>query len=55
MWKDPIVEEVRKNAEKLAHYAQGDRQRFIEQLRMNQRKSGRKVVSFRDSDSIKTK
>jgi hypothetical protein len=53
MWKDPIVEEIRKNAEKLALPAQGNRQLFIQQLRINQRKSGRKVVSFSAKNSIK--
>ena len=46
MWKDPIVEEIRKNADVLAKPSNGDRRKFIQRLRDNQLKSGRKVVSF---------
>jgi hypothetical protein len=46
MWKDPIVEEVRKSGEKLAKAANFDKRLFVERLRANQRKSRRKVVSF---------
>ena len=52
MWKDPIVEEVRKNAEEIAKLTHGDPKKFIQRLRKNQTKSGRKVVSF--SSRVKT-
>jgi hypothetical protein len=46
MINDPIVEEVRRYAEQLAKEVDYDPKRYIERLRENQRKSGRKVVSF---------
>jgi hypothetical protein len=46
MWKDPIVEEVRKAGEKLAERAGYDIKRFAETLRTEQRTTGHKVVSF---------
>ena len=46
MWRDPIVEETRKNAEKLAASVDYDKNRFIESLRKNQSKSKKRLVSF---------
>ena len=46
MYHDPIGEEVRESGRKFASRVGGDRKRFIEKLRENQRKSTRKVVSF---------
>jgi hypothetical protein len=46
MWKDPIVEEIRKNSEKLAADVDYDKNRFIENLRKNQLKSKKRLVSF---------
>jgi hypothetical protein len=46
MFKDPIVEEVRRSGEKLAAAVGYDRNKFIERLRQNQKNSNRKVVSF---------
>lgn len=46
MWKDPVVEDVRKAGEKLAERAGYDVKRFAEMLRKNQRTAGHKTVSF---------
>lgn len=46
MWKDPVVDEVRKAGEKLAERAGYDTKRFAEMLRADQRTTGHKVVSF---------
>jgi len=46
MWRDPIVEETRKDAEKLAASVDYDKNRFIENLRKNQLKSKKRLVSF---------
>ena len=46
MWKDSIVEEVRKTGNALAKAAGYNRDTFITRLQENQKKSGRKIVSF---------
>jgi hypothetical protein len=46
MYDDPIVEEVRRNAEKIAKEVGYDQDRYIERLRQNQWKSGHKVVDL---------
>ena len=46
MFKDPIIEEVRKSGEKLASSVGYDKKRFIDRLRERQRTSNRAVVSF---------
>jgi hypothetical protein len=45
MWKDPIVEEVRKAGEELARRANYDLHTFLENLRKNEKKQNAKVVS----------
>ena len=49
MWRDPIVEETRRDAEKLAAAVDYNKERFIERLRANQKKTKRKLVSFSKS------
>lgn len=46
MWKDPIVEEVRKAGETLVKAAGYDKDLFFTRLQKNQQKSRRKIVSF---------
>lgn len=46
MFNDPILEEVRRNAEKLAKEVDYDADKYIERLRENQWKSGRKVINL---------
>jgi hypothetical protein len=46
MEKDPIVEEVRKAGARIAEKCKFDADIFISHLRKNQKKSGRKIVSF---------
>ncbi len=46
MWKDPIVEEVRKAGEELARQANYDLHTFCENLRKNEKKHKGKIVSF---------
>lgn len=45
MWKDPIVEEVRKAGEELARRANYDLHTFFENLRKNEKKRKNRVVS----------
>jgi hypothetical protein len=45
MWKDPIVEEVRKAREELARRANYDFHTFFENLRRNEKKRKNRVVS----------
>ena len=45
MWKDPIVEEVRKAGEELARRANYDLHTFFENLRKNEKKRKARVVS----------
>jgi hypothetical protein len=45
MWKDPIVEEVRKAREELARKANYDLHTLFENLRRNEKKRNVKVVS----------
>ncbi len=44
MWKDPIVEELRKNASKLAEEAGNTLHGFCEMIRREQSKYANKVV-----------
>lgn len=44
MYSDPVVNEVRKNGEKLSEECGGDVHRMAERLRIATRKSGRRVV-----------
>ena len=46
MWKDPIVEEVRRNREEYAARFNHDLAAICRDLRERQQKSGRKVVSL---------
>ena len=46
MWKDEIVEEVRRIREKNAAKFNHDIDAIVEDARRRQRKSGRKTVSF---------
>lgn len=46
MWKDPIVEEVREAGARLAKKARYNPDTFLANLRKNQKKSGRRIVSF---------
>ena len=45
MWKDPIVEEVRRVREEHAARFGNDLRAIVEDLRQQQARSGRKVVS----------
>jgi hypothetical protein len=45
MWKDPIVEEIRKAREELARRANYDLHTFFENLRKNEKKRKARVVS----------
>lgn len=46
MWKDPIVEEVRRIRDELAARFNYDIKSIVENARKEQKASGRKVVSF---------
>lgn len=46
MWKDPIVEEVRKAGEELAREANYDLHTFCENLRKKEKQHKGEVVSF---------
>ena len=46
MWKDPIVEEVRRVRDKLAARFDYNIEAIIENARKEQKESGRKTVSF---------
>jgi hypothetical protein len=46
MFDDPIIEEVRLNADKLAKEVDYNADKYIERLRENQWKSGREVVNL---------
>jgi hypothetical protein len=52
MWKDPIVEEVRKAGEELARRANYDLHTFFENLRKNEKKRKARVIS-RVKDEVK--
>ena len=45
MWRDPIVQEVRKAGEELAKKANYDLHTFFQNLRNNEKKRKHKVVS----------
>ncbi|MBC2699336.1 MAG: hypothetical protein HF976_13345 [ANME-2 cluster archaeon] len=45
MWKDPIVQDVRKACEELAKHANYDLHIFFENLRNNEKKRNYKVIS----------
>jgi hypothetical protein len=45
MWKDPIVDEVRKAGEQLAKEAKYDLHTFFENMRRNEKKRKVKIVS----------
>jgi len=45
MWKDPIVQDVRKAGEELAKQANYDLHIFFQNLRNNEKKQNYKVVS----------
>ena len=45
MWRDPIVEEIRKAGEELARRANYDLHTFFENLRKNEKKRNARVVS----------
>jgi hypothetical protein len=45
MWRDPIVQEVRKAGEELAKQANYDLHTFFQNLRNNEKKRKHKVVS----------
>jgi hypothetical protein len=53
MEKDPIVEEVRKAGARIAEKCRFDADVFISHLRRNQKKSGRKIVSFSNRLHVK--
>ena len=46
MFNDPIMEEIRRNAEKLEKEVDYDADKYIERLRENQWESGRKVINL---------
>ena len=46
MWKDPIVEEIRRNREEYAAQFNYDLNAICRDLREKQKKSGRKIVSL---------
>ena len=53
MWKDEIVEEVRKNREAYAARFNFDLQAMYEDLKKAEQKSGRKKVSFKPRKPVK--
>ncbi len=53
MWKDEIVEEVRKNREAYAAKFNFDLQAMYEDLKKAERKSGRRKVSFKPKRPVK--
>ncbi len=55
MWKDPIVEEVRKAGEELAKQANYDLHTFFENLRRNEKKRNVKVVSRAKNKTLQSK
>jgi hypothetical protein len=46
MFSDPIIEEIRRNSEKLEKEVDYDADKYIERLRENQWKSGRNVINL---------
>lgn len=48
MWKDPIVEKIRKNREKLFARFDYDVKKFSAYLMEQQKKSGRKIVTLEE-------
>lgn len=52
MWRDPIVQEVRKAGEEIAKRANYDLHTFFEVLRENERKRNSKVVSREEIELI---
>ena len=55
MWKDPIVEEVRRAREELARRANYDLHTFFENLRKSERKRKAKVVPMIKGKTIASK
>lgn len=53
MWKDEIVEEVRKNREAYAAKFNYDLQAMFEDLKKAERKSKRKKVSFKPKKPVR--
>lgn len=54
MFNDPILEEVRRNVEKLEKEVEYDADKYIERLRENQWKSGSKVINLSKSKEMTT-
>lgn len=52
MWKDTIVEEIRKLREEHAAQFDYDIRAIIDSLKKQERESGRTVVSFSDDNSL---
>jgi hypothetical protein len=48
MWKDPIVEKIRKNREKIFARFDYDVKKFSAFLMVQQKKSGRKIVTLEE-------
>jgi len=46
MWNDPIVQEVREAADKLAREAGYDLHRFCERIREHERRSAKRLVTL---------
>jgi len=55
MWRDTIVEEIRKGREEHAAQFNYDVKAIIEALKEEERQSGRRVVSFADKSDKKRK
>jgi len=52
MWRDPIVQEVRKAGEEIAKKLNYDLHTFFEVLRENERERNSKVVSREEIESL---
>lgn len=55
MWRDPIVQDVRKAGEELAKQANYDLHTFFQNLRNNEKKRNSKVVSRLGDEVISSK
>lgn len=55
MWKDPIVQDVRKAGEELAKQANYDLHIFFQNLRNNEKKRNPKVVSRAEGKEVPAK
>jgi len=55
MWRDPIVQDVRKAGEQLAKQANYNLHTFFQNLRINEKKRGYKIVTRIDDKAISTK